>query len=96
VDGTGAVTRVLREEGQVTLTVRVGGELARFIAEKGSIAVNGVSLTVTGVTADTFSVSLIPTTLRETNLDGLREESVVNVEVDVLARYAARREERMQ
>jgi riboflavin synthase len=58
--------------------------------------VNGVSLTVTGVTADTFSVSLIPTTLRETNLDGLREESVVNVEVDVLARYAARREERMQ
>jgi riboflavin synthase len=87
---------VLHEEGQVTLTVRVGGELAPFIAEKGSIAVNGVSLTVTAVTADTFSVSLIPTTLRETNLDGLREESVVNVEVDVLARYAARREERMQ
>jgi riboflavin synthase len=96
VDGTGAVTRVLREEGQVTLTVRVGRELSPFIAEKGSVAVNGVSLTVTEVTADTFSVSLIPTTLRETNLDRLGDGSVVNVEVDVLARYAARREERMQ
>lgn len=96
VDGTGAVTRVLREEGQVTVTVRVGPELAPFLAEKGSVAMNGVSLTVTAVTADTFSVALIPTTLRETNLDELREGSVVNVEVDVLARYAARREEMTQ
>jgi riboflavin synthase len=93
VDGTGAVTEARREEGQMTVTVRIAPELAGFVAEKGSVAVNGVSLTVTAVTADTFSVALIPTTLRETNLDELREGSPVNVEVDVLARYAARREE---
>ncbi|HMB70745.1 MAG TPA: riboflavin synthase [bacterium] len=96
VDGTGTVTEAVREEGQVTLTVRISAELAGFTAEKGSVAVNGVSLTVTAVTDRTFSVALIPTTLRETNLDELREGSVVNVEVDVLARYAARREERIQ
>jgi riboflavin synthase len=96
VDGTGTVTQALREEGQVVLTVRIPPELAGFTAEKGSVAMNGVSLTVTAVTEDTFSVALIPTTLRETNLDELREGSLVNVEVDVLARYAARREERIQ
>ena len=76
--------------------MRIPPDLAGFVAEKGSVAMNGVSLTVTAVTDDTFSVALIPTTLRETNLDELREGSVVNVEVDVLARYAARREERIQ
>jgi riboflavin synthase len=96
VDGTGTVTEARREEGQSTVTVRIAPELAGFVAEKGSVAVNGVSLTVTAVTGDTFSVALIPTTLRETNLDELREGSVVNVEVDVLARYAARREERIR
>jgi len=93
VDGTGTVSEVRREEGQNVVTVRVGPELAPFLAEKGSVAVNGVSLTVTVVTRDTFAFALIPTTLRETNLGELDEGTRVNIEVDVLARYAARREE---
>jgi riboflavin synthase len=93
VDGTGVVAGVSVEPGQNVVTVRVGQELAPYLAEKGSVAVNGVSLTVTGVTPETFSFALIPTTLRETNLAELTEGSRVNVEVDILARYAARREE---
>jgi riboflavin synthase len=93
VDGTGVVAEVRVEEGQNVVSVRVGDELAPYLAEKGSVAVNGVSLTVTAVTRDTFSFALIPTTLRETNLSELAEGSRVNVEVDILARYAARREE---
>jgi riboflavin synthase len=93
VDGTGVVTEVRTEPGQNVVGVRVGDEIAPFLAEKGSVAVNGVSLTVTAVTRDTFSFALIPTTLRETNLSELSKGMRVNVEVDILARYAARREE---
>lgn len=65
-------------------------ELARFIAEKGSIAVNGTSLTVTTVTADSFGVALIPLTLERTTLGGLAVGDPVNLEIDVIARYVAR------
>jgi len=60
------------------------------VAEKGSICVSGVSLTVTAVTDQTFSVSLIPTTLAETTLGGLDVGDRVNLEVDVLAKYVER------
>jgi riboflavin synthase len=93
VDGTGDVVEVRVETGQNVVRVRVGEELAPYLAEKGAVAVNGVSLTITDVTRDTFAFALIPTTLRETNLSELTEGSRVNVEVDILARYAARREE---
>ena len=65
-------------------------DLAPLIAHKGSITVSGVSLTVTSVSTDTFGVSLIPTTLLDTNLGDLAEGDAVNLEVDVLARYVAR------
>lgn len=65
-------------------------ELTRYVAEKGSIAVHGVSLTVTSVTATTFGVSLIPTTLEATTLGDLLPGAQVNIEVDVLAKYVER------
>jgi riboflavin synthase len=72
------------------LTFRVPTPLARFIAPKGSVALDGVSLTVNEVEADTFSVLLIPHTLQVTTFAGLRADDAVNIEVDMMARYAAR------
>jgi riboflavin synthase len=90
VDGTGVV--LSRTPGDAWEAVRFGlpAELARFVAEKGSIAVDGVSLTVSGVGADWFEVGLIPETLRATTLGGKAAGDPVNLEVDVLAKYVAR------
>jgi riboflavin synthase len=70
--------------------VRVPGELARYIARKGSITISGVSLTVNHVDGDRFDVNLIPHTLEVTNLKGLRTGASVNLEVDLIARYLER------
>lgn len=88
----GVATLVAREPGQRwdDLTFRFDLALARYVAEKGSITVAGVSLTVTAVAEDGFSVSLIPTTLAETTLGGLVSGDRVNIEVDVLAKYVER------
>jgi riboflavin synthase len=90
VDGTGVV--ISRTPGHEWESVRFGlpAELARFVAEKGSIAVDGVSLTVSGVGPDWFEVGLIPETLRATTLGGKVPGDPVNLEVDVLAKYVAR------
>lgn len=90
VDGTGTVLQ--RTAGSAWETVRFGlpAALARFVAEKGSIAVDGVSLTVTAVGPDWFEVGLIPQTLRATTLGDRPAGASVNLEVDVLAKYVAR------
>jgi len=72
------------------LTLGVPKPLARFIAQKSSVALDGVSLTVNEVTADTFSVLIIPHTLTVTTLGALKQGDSLNLEVDVMARYAAR------
>src|ERR1051325_696425 len=72
------------------LTLRVPKSLARFVGQKGSVAVDGVSLTVNDVDADTFSVLIIPHTLSVTTLGALKVADTLNLEVDVMARYAAR------
>jgi len=72
------------------LTFRAPAALARFIAAKGSVAVDGVSLTVNAVSGDTFSVLIIPHTLKVTTLGALQPGAPVNLEVDQMARYAAR------
>jgi riboflavin synthase len=72
------------------LTLRVPAELARFIAPKGSVALDGVSLTVNKVDGDTFSVLIIPHTLKVTTLGALQPGARLNLEVDQMARYAAR------
>jgi riboflavin synthase len=72
------------------LTLRVPAELARFIAPKGSVALDGISLTVNKVEGDTFSVLIIPHTLKVTTLGAARPGTRLNLEVDQMARYAAR------
>lgn len=90
VDGTGVV--LSRTPGTDWDLVRFGmpAELARYVAEKGSITVDGVSLTVAAVGRDWFEVGLIPETLRATTLRGKQPGDPVNLEVDVLAKYVAR------
>ena len=90
VDGVGTILRRDPGERWDEVEVAVPAPLARYVAEKGSIAVSGVSLTVTHVGDESFGVSLIPTTLEHTTLGGLSVGSPVNLEVDVLAKYAER------
>ena len=93
VDGTGVVvSRTPGDAGQQWKLFRFGmpPELSRYVAEKGSIAVDGVSLTVTAVGDDWFEVGLIPETLRATTLGAKQPGDPVNLEVDVLAKYVAR------
>ncbi|MGD0453431.1 MAG: riboflavin synthase [Solirubrobacteraceae bacterium] len=96
VDGTGTV-RTLRDEGfSRVLEIDVDPRLARYLVEKGSVAVDGVSLTVSALDERGFSVSLIPETLQRTNLGEIREGDVVNIEVDILAKHVERLLERYQ
>ncbi len=90
VDSTGRIEAI--EERDNSRVVRIGAppDLLRYVVEKGSIAVDGVSLTVTEVDAKSFSVSLIPETLERTTLGSAAEGDPVNLEVDMLAKYAVR------
>jgi riboflavin synthase len=93
VDGVGIVTRFERaaSDGEnVELEIEAPAELARFIASKGSIAVDGVSLTINAIAGRRFSVNLIPHTLTVTTLASLASGARVNLEVDMVARYVAR------
>ncbi|MCR6689961.1 riboflavin synthase [Cellulomonas sp.] len=90
VDGVGTILRRTPGERWDEVEIGLPATLARYVAEKGSIAVSGVSLTVTHVSDDAFGVSLIPTTLAHTTLGGLVVGDAVNLEVDVLAKYAER------
>ena len=90
VDGVGEVVAVTALDENRKLCVRVPQILAKYIAVKGSITINGVSLTVNDVDADSFSVNLIPHTLAMTTLDDLRAGSKVNLEIDLIARYVER------
>jgi riboflavin synthase len=90
VDGVGRVKRIGRPGDNRVVAVTAPKGIAKYIARKGSITVNGVSLTVNEVKGATFTVNLIPHTLKATNLGGLRVGDKVNLEVDMLARYAER------
>ncbi|MFL6161472.1 MAG: riboflavin synthase [Jatrophihabitantaceae bacterium] len=90
VDGTGTVLSRAPGDGWQTVRFGMPAELARYVAEKGSIAVDGVSLTVTAVATDWFEVGLIPETLRATVLGEKAVGDPVNLEVDVLAKYTER------
>ncbi|MDP3658460.1 riboflavin synthase [Phenylobacterium sp.] len=90
VDGVGEVLSVIAEGGSRRVRIRVPRPLHRYIASKGSIAVEGVSLTVNEVEDDVFGVNLIPHTWEVTTLDALAPGVRVNLEIDMLARYLAR------
>lgn len=90
VDGM-ATVEVLEEEGDATrFTLNTPGELARFLAPKGSVALDGTSLTVNAVNEDTFDVLIIRHTLEVTTWGKIKTGDRVNIEIDTMARYAAR------
>ena len=90
VDGTGTVAAVTPEGDGVRMRIALEPELLRYCAEKGSITVDGVSLTVAALDDDRIEVALIPHTLAETTLSERVSGDLVNIEVDVLAKYAER------
>ena len=90
VDGTGGVAAVVPEGDGVRMRIELGPELLRYCAEKGSITFDGVSLTVAALHEAGIEVALIPQTLAETTLSERVPGDLVNVEVDVLAKYAER------
>lgn len=90
VDGTGTVDDRTTDEHWELVRITLPRGLSRYVVEKGSITVDGVSLTVASVTEDHFTVSLIPTTLQRTTLGRKQPGAPVNLEVDVLAKYVER------
>jgi riboflavin synthase len=90
VDGVAALAERRHDGGSLRLTLEAPAELARFIAPKGSVAIDGVSMTVNEVSGRRFGVNVIPITQRETNLGALAVGARVNLEIDLLARYVAR------
>jgi len=90
VDGVGVVVNRREVARSVQFRIRAPETLAKYIAEKGSVCVDGVSLTVNAIHGAEFEVNIVPHTLAETTLGTIKEDSEVNLEVDVVARYLER------
>jgi len=87
VDGTGKIITKQKRENAIYYTIEIPGDLAKFIMMKGSIAVDGISLTIFAHQENSFTVSLIPHTVAETVLGAKSEGDIVNIECDMLAKY---------
>ena len=90
VDGTGEVLSVTPDGGSLRVEIAAPPVLAPYIAAKGSVSLDGVSLTVNAVEGETFTVNLIPHTAAVTTLDGIASGRRLNIEIDILTRYLAR------
>ena len=90
IDQTGTCSAIQEEAGSTRFTFEYDPSTGNVVIEKGSITVNGVSLTVVDATRDSFSVAVIPYTLAHTNLQHLQIGSIVNLEFDVIGKYVAR------
>lgn len=90
IDGTGTVEEIRKDANAIRYTIRTQPDITACIVEKGSIAIDGISLTVTMVQKERFEVSVIPHTLKETTLGEKRKGSVVNLENDLIGKYVQR------
>ena len=90
VDGIGAVNSIEKDGDSVRIKIEVQGDIIKYIAKKGSICINGVSLTVNSVENNFFDVNIVPHTLSATTLEDLSLQSNVNIEIDQIARYVER------
>ncbi len=87
IDGTGTISSMEREENAIWVTITASGKLLRYIVEKGSICIDGISLTVVGVSDTSFQVSVIPHTGEETTLLKRKPGQIVNLETDIIGKY---------
>jgi len=90
IDGTGICIHKENKEGSVEFTFQYNENFAALIIEKGSICVNGVSLTAFNVSKDNFTVAIIPYTFAHTNFHSIKENDLVNLEFDILGKYVQR------
>ena len=90
IDGTGSIESILDVEGSTQVTFKTNTDLAKFIAEKGSVTLNGTSLTVNQVSASSFDINFIPHTKGNTTWQKMQIGEKVNIEIDILARYVDR------
>ncbi len=90
VDGTGTIAEIRKDDTAVWYRIRAGDSILRYVVEKGSAAVDGISLTVAAVTERDFSVSVIPHTASETTLGERRTGDMVNLETDIIGKYVER------
>ena len=87
IDGTGTLSQIKQDDNAVLYTIKADKKLLRYIAEKGSVAIDGISLTVASVTNNGFTVSVIPHTAANTTLSSKKTGSIVNIETDCIAKY---------
>ncbi|QTL99882.1 riboflavin synthase [Iocasia frigidifontis] len=87
IDGVGRVKQFTTEKNAVIIEIMVDSELTKFMVDKGSVGLNGVSLTIMKLRQDSIMVSLIPTTRQDTNLDNLKVGQLINIETDLIAKY---------
>lgn len=90
IDGTGTVTDIRKDDNAVWYTIRTDRQVLKFIVEKGSVAVDGISLTAAGLEADSFKISVIPHTAANTILGMRKKGDKVNVENDIIGKYVER------
>ncbi|HQV23338.1 MAG: riboflavin synthase [Moraxellaceae bacterium] len=90
VDGLGEIVNIKQDARSVQYQVQAPDELAKYMAEKGSITVDGISLTINVIDGAVFSLNIVPHTVQETNVSSWQVGSMVNLEVDLLARYLER------
>ena len=90
IDSLGTCTKIIAKNGSWEYMIRIDPSFAAFIIEKGSISLNGISLTIFNVTEDTFTVAIIPYTYKHTNMQQLKEGDGVNIEFDILGKYVNR------
>lgn len=90
IDGTGRIVSLKEDKNAILMKIQTDGAILRYIVEKGSVALDGISLTVAQVDSRDFTVSLIPHTRQVTNLSAKREGSLINIENDVVGKYVAK------
>ncbi|HZS73534.1 MAG TPA: riboflavin synthase, partial [Candidatus Nitrosotalea sp.] len=87
VDGVGIISKIEKQSNQIQIWIKLPKELSKHVIKKGSITVDGISLTVVEVLKDQFSVSIIPHTMQITNLNYKKVGDKVNIETDILGKY---------
>ena len=90
VDGTGTILQIQRDDNAIWFTIQANTKLMRYIVEKGSITIDGISLTVAKVEKDTFSISAIPHTVKQTTLSERKAGDLVHLETDIIGKYVER------
>ena len=90
IDGTGRVLNINKENNAQLVEIAINRDLMQYMVSKGSVALNGISLTIYKLKEDSLVVSLIPETLRETNLTEIKEGSIINIETDIIGKYVSK------